>query len=217
MASSLDHVLSHWHHSYADFGLSSDDFYKCVTEAVAAWKLPDVSLSRIEVSESGIASARRVYLRVERLGFVFDICTAPFGAGCFVSWWFLQPPPPGVIRFILFMVSLVGMAFLTFLLSKLGVFTAFLASFALIMGAIHAAVVGQTLEESWALGIPGFGWVYGKVFAPPTYYRLDTAKVFQDAVHGVFLGVLDEMTQGKGVRPLTDLERKPVMRDVLGK
>ena len=181
MANALEHVLSHWHHSYADFGLSSDDFYKRLADGVTAWKLPDVSISRIEVSESGIASAGRIYLRVERQGFVFDICTAPFGTGCFVSWWFLQPPPPVAIRIILFIVALVGMAFATFLFSKLGVVIAFLASFALTMGTIHAAVVNQAFDESWALGIPGFGWVYGKFFAPPTYYRLDTAKVFQGA------------------------------------
>jgi hypothetical protein len=47
-----------------------------------------------------------------------------------------------------------------------------------------------------------------------TYYRADTASMFQTATHSAIMEVVDEMTSAtQGVRGLTEGERKPVMRD----
>ncbi len=51
----------------------------------------------------------------------------------------------------------------------------------------------------------------------PTYYKVDTAMMFQTAVHSAVLEVVDQMTTAKGVRALSELERKPVMRGLFGK
>jgi len=50
--------------------------------------MPNVTLSRVTHSQSGIFSAKREYLRVVRNEYIFDICAAPFGNGFFFSWWF---------------------------------------------------------------------------------------------------------------------------------
>jgi hypothetical protein len=55
----------------------------------------------------------------------------------------------------------------------------------------------------------------GHALAKPwTYYRADTAGMFQTAVHSAIMEVVDQMTSGaQGVRGLTETERKPVMKE----
>jgi len=48
-----------------------------------------------------------------------------------------------------------------------------------------------------------------------TYYKYDTAMMFQESVHSAVLEVVDQLTSAKGVRTLSELERKPVMRNFL--
>jgi hypothetical protein len=65
--------------------------------------------------------------------------------------------------------------------------------------------------------LPGIGWVYRTFFKPPTYYRHDTAEMFLGAVHGVVVDLIDGLTTAKGIRAMTELERKPVMREFFRK
>lgn len=59
--------------------------------------------------------------------------------------------------------------------------------------------------------------VINQLFWPLTYYRLDTAMMFQSAVHGAVLDVIDRITEARGIRALSESERKPIMRDFLQK
>ena len=52
-----------------------------------------------------------------------------------------------------------------------------------------------------------------RFFTPATYYRIDTALMFQTAVHAEVLAVIDGMTKAKGIRALSEDERKPILRD----
>ena len=56
------------------------------------------------------------------------------------------------------------------------------------------------------------GRLYEILFSPPTFYKLDTALMFQEAVHNAVLEVIDGMTSAKGLRALSDLERKPILK-----
>lgn len=93
---------------------------------------------------------------------------------------------------------------------------------------ICAAPFGSGFFVSWWLGevhsglwgmlarIPFVGGLFDFLEArlkPLTYYRIDTALMFQSATHGAVLGVLDEVMSTSGKR-LTDIEKKPVMRDL---
>lgn len=55
-----------------------------------------------------------------------------------------------------------------------------------------------------------WAWVLAR---PLTYFKLDTAFMFQESVHSAVLEVVDQITEAKGVRVLSDEERKPIMRD----
>jgi hypothetical protein len=62
------------------------------------------------------------------------------------------------------------------------------------------------------LAVPIVGWIYERVFSPATFYAIDTALMFQDAVHNAVMEVIDCVTENKGVRALTESERKPIMK-----
>lgn len=78
MASS---TFSHWDHLIEGSDATPMEFYKAVEEAIERRKIPDSSRSRIDYREGGLLSAKREYLRVKRLSYTFDICSAPFGTG----------------------------------------------------------------------------------------------------------------------------------------
>jgi hypothetical protein len=71
---------------------------------------------------------------------------------------------------------------------------------------------GTIPGERTVLAMPLIGWIYERVFAPATFYAMDTALMFQKAVHQAVQEVIDCMTANKGVRAFTEAERKPVMR-----
>jgi len=47
-----------------------------------------------------------------------------------------------------------------------------------------------------------------------TYYRIDTALMFQDSVHSAVLEVIGQVTEGKGIKVLSELEKKPILSDL---
>ncbi len=62
--------------------------------------------------------------------------------------------------------------------------------------------------------MPILGPFYERFFRPETYYKIDTAMMFQKAVHNAVLEVVDQLTSAKGARSLSELDRKPVMRQL---
>jgi len=160
--SQLVNVISHWHHVFEDLQFSSQDLYAQIEAAIKARGIPDIRLTRINIQEGGVLSAKRAYLRVYRKQHIFDICGAPFGNGFFVSWW-LSNNPSGCL------VALSQFPVISLLASAL--------------------------------------------VRPVTYYTVDTALMFQQAVHSAITEVLDQITSSKGIRGLTEAERKPIMRE----
>jgi len=71
--------------------------------------------------------------------------------------------------------------------------------------------------ESGLLGrlfsIPIIGSILERMFKPQTYFKTDTALMFQSLVHAAVLEVVDTMIKGKGLRALSESERKPEMRN----
>lgn len=97
---------------------------------------------------------------------------------------------------------------------------------------ICAAPFGTGFFVTWWLGeirsglfaqlasLPYVGIVFrilANAAKPLTYYRVDTALMFQSVTHGAVLGALDTVLSAKGLRALSDLERKPTMRDFFAK
>jgi hypothetical protein len=90
---------------------------------------------------------------------------------------------------------------------------------------VCAAPFGNGFFISWWLGhveggllaalsgLPVIGFLVRNLLTPMTYYKLDTALMFQSITHSSVAGTLDAMLNAKGMRALSDVERAPVMRD----
>jgi len=220
-------VISHWHQLIENHQASSLAFYRSVEAAVQARSVPEAHWIQIEHKEGGLGSANRAYMRVHRGKYAFDICAAPFGNGFFISWWFTEPPLK--LGFLYTLALILGVVIAMNLAGGLGLaiggamggfgFGVLLSgSFALLGVPTALWFLGNAVRqgsiggESTILAMPLIGWLYERIFAPETFYSMDTAIMFQDAVHNAVLEVYDCMTADKGVRALTEAERKPVMK-----
>lgn len=220
-------VISHWHQLIENCQTSSMGFYESVEAAVLARATPEIHGARVEHKEAGLASASRIYVRIHRGKHAFDICAAPFGTGFFVSWWFTVPPLPFAILYTLgfFLGLAIAMNFAFGIGMAIGAVMEGYATGILVGGACAFFGVpaflwligtgmrrGKIPGESTVLAMPIVGWIYERIFAPATFYAMDTALMFQDAVHNAVLEVVDCVTANKGVRALSEAERKPTLK-----
>lgn len=207
-------VLSHWHKQVDNFQTSSLDFYTAVEAAIKERNLPDVRVSRVEYQEGGILSPARVYLRIERGRYAFDICAAPFGRGFFFSSWLVEPKPK--IRAWGLLIFLLALAILRFIpLNFAGCAVALVVLFVLLLVALIGVRGGWFLSEDFILSVPYLGWIYEHFFSPATYYRYDTALMFRDSAHSAVLEVVDGVLGEKGLRALAPEDRTHVMRSLV--
>lgn len=233
----LDSILSHWSKLYEGMDASSDEFYDAVMDGLERRRLPETRIRRIEWAEGGVLSPSREYLRIEGSGFRFDLCAAPFGTGYFFSWWLVQKPAERVaLHLLLFLVgtiltyrTLANMTLAMFGQSVMFDMAAMIARIVLQNPiTISAASIllllllvsllsrgGWKESEDAILTVPVLGWVHEWLFAPVTFYRLDTASMFRATVHQAVLEALDELTTKKGLKALAPEERKPTL-DRLG-
>lgn len=211
-------VLSHWSTLIEEFNTSALDFYAAVEAAIARREIPDVKTSRVEHHESGLLSARREYLRVERGKDVYDLCAAPFGRGYFFSSWLTQKQP-GLMTALAFMGTFLFVFFLAWAIAGVvvvGIFGQFLGTAMTFFVMIFASpFLFGFLAEQWGpetvAAMPVVGPVYAWIFSPATYYRTDTALMFQKSVHNAVMEVIDELTTSKGMRALAPEDRKPIL------
>jgi len=192
-------------------------------------QIPGYSVKRIDWYEGGVLTARREFLRVQRGKVVFDICAAPFGTGFFFSSWLAELTPSWGLLWLLAIV-IGGFIFTGIVMAFFYAMGGISAGFAgMFFGAVgYAALlvffgylvrygnIGMAIEDA-ILGIPIVGWIYDRVFSPESYYRLDSALTFQSMVLTVVQEEVDRLTSAKGLRALTEPERKPIMRGFLGR
>lgn len=233
----LPEVFSHWHKSYNDFHTSSLDFYTSLDAEVRRRAIPRIATSRIHRKEAGVFSAKRTYFRVTREELIFDACAAPFGTGFFFSWWvtkrqgwpLLYALAVLVLLFLVLKTPLYGFAFNSIgapLLNAYAFVRQHAAGFTTALDIILRIVLyvgllliiprfGIRYTEESVLGLPVLGRVYEWFFRPLTYYRIDTTLMFQAQVKGAVENVIDGLMTAKGLRALTEDEKKPIMRDFL--
>lgn len=212
-------VISNWHLLIEEFQTSAQEFYRGVEEAAKRRSIPDIEFSRVEWKEGGFASAKREYLRVGRGRLAFDICAAPFGTGFFFSWWLARVPPKhpflwgcgGLIGFFL------ALAILAWIALRLGTFGFFLfvASLPLLIWFLGKIIrEGDLIDEDEVLALPYVGWLYQLIFSPVTYYRMDTAIMFQESVRAAVMEMVEQVRNEHGLRALSEEEKRPRLRDL---
>lgn len=92
---------------------------------------------------------------------------------------------------------------------------------------ICAAPFGDAFFVSWWLGeipsgilallgdIPIIGAFFRLFVRPLTYYRIDTAHMFQECVRAAVMEVIDEMMTSNGLQALSEWERKPILKQLM--
>jgi hypothetical protein len=163
---SLDNIQSHSANTLEGITISIADFYWAVEKKVLARNIPNVRIKRVEWSEGGLFSDKRLYLEVRRFDYIYHICGAPFGDSFFVSTWLFQQPPRVL------------------------------------------TVLEQIPILSW------YAFVWNKAVRPQTMFAADTMSMFQGVVHGAVMAAIDEVVAAQGGRPLSELEKKPVLREL---
>jgi hypothetical protein len=209
-------VFAHWHKLVPDFSTSSQEFYAALEAALAKREIPELKTSRIEYHESGIISALRVYLRIERKKLAFDICAAPFGTAFFFSWWLTEPKKSYQAQGCLFVVLLFVLAY--FILKQFDYQGCGIVLVILILAAWIAVLgvrEGWFLSEDIILETPYLGALYQYFFDPETYYKEDTRIMYREIVHGAVLEVVDETLTSKGLRALAPEDTKMTTRSLV--
>lgn len=82
-----EELHSHWGQLLPDFKFSTKEFYKLLEEEMKNHEVKDVTFEKVNLKTGSIFSSERWYLRIKWQDFRYDLCFAPFGDGCFVSWW----------------------------------------------------------------------------------------------------------------------------------
>lgn len=70
---------------------------------------------------------------------------------------------------------------------------------------------------AWLASLPYVGALvrlFRNFVKPLTYYRIDTAEMFQAVVHNSVMKALDAVMTERGLKPLSEAARTPVMRDL---
>ena len=62
--------------------------------------------------------------------------------------------------------------------------------------------------------IPFIGEYLSSFFFPDTYYKSDTASMFMTYTQSAMQNMIESITTNKGIRGLSEMEKKPVMRDI---
>jgi len=220
MAKQVSVLISRWGHLFEQLQESPQSFYKDLEDAIGKRGLPGVSMSRVDYHEGGLFSAKREYFRVERQRLVFDVGVAPMGNACFVSWWM------GEVRSFwgtLFagIILLVSLFLYVYFIGKIGIFFGVVVASILLAGVLW--VIGYLIREGGLQidlslsEVPIFGRFFDLIFKPDTYYRIDTELGFMEAVHHNVMEIIDRLTEEKGLRALTESERKPILKDLFRK
>lgn len=238
----LADALSHWQKPIDEVQTSALEFYAAVENGLKERAIPGLRISRVKFKETGVVSAERVYLRVKRKGLFFDIGAAPFGTGYFFSWWMAQPRSHPLLGIVLLAVLVVGIPWLTL---KLIVPVAYVLDFLHVWRPLRGILYAGPTIYRWELyqvlamigvfallrkianrlvdfdsllsAVPIFGPVYKWAVARETYYSVDTMLMYQSLVAGVVNETIDKMTTAKGLRALTEDEKRPVMKSFLKK
>jgi hypothetical protein len=222
-------IISHWCKLIGDLKSSPKHFYLRLEQVLQERQVPALASASIAWREGGPLSAKRLYLRLLRERVVFDVCAAPFGTGFFVSWRMgeLRLKLNVLGALILIAALLVGanwlfdgyqsrLRFMMIVHPEQLFWTGgiVLGVMILLVGLMRSAV-GQGLADLDALLLhtPVLAGFYERFLRPITYYRIDLALMYEQAVHAAILQVIDELTESQKIPRICDADRRPILRD----
>ena len=217
---------SHLFTPLAEFSYSPQEFYLAIERELDARKVPGLKRSRVNFHEGGMLSDKRLYLRLARERYAFDVCAAPFGVGYFFSVRMVELPRP-LLGPILILLTVCGMA-VYFLLKD----PAMLLWLLLIAGfspiwypflrslAAKPKAAGDSSATPAESGLPDFdGLLLGLPVIGPwyeqrlkdTYYREDTRQIYHAIISEVVKAEVENVTAAKGIKLVRFYDFNPLL------
>jgi hypothetical protein len=180
-------------------------------------KIPSMEVSRVEHSEGGLLSGKRLYLRMLRERLAFDTCASPFGKTYFFSCRTVHSPP--VLRLWHIAVAFVFFAIVySQLVRLLGLTFANIAMVALLIAIAetfrNAVGMGLADLDNALMKIPVVGPIYENWFRKETYYRQDTRLAFLNVVPAIIKNVAEDMSGAKGIKLVEQYELAPIFGEL---
>lgn len=80
---------SNWAQLLSGFKFSTKEFYELIRSEMNGHEIIGLSFEEISLKTGNIFSHERLYFRIKWRDYHYDLCFAPFGDGCFVSWWLI--------------------------------------------------------------------------------------------------------------------------------
>lgn len=190
-------VLAHWYALIDNFRYSTHEFYREVEDALQKRDVPGLKLSEVKYFESGVLSDKRIYLRMAREEFAFDICAAPFGQAYFFSVRFIEVPPISLIKLSLAAV-VVG------------------AVFRLIAPFLGLEIEGinRGLLVGAGILVLAVAYLWYDRKRRDSYYRYDTRLMYHTLVSEIVKKKVDEVTAKHGVKLLKSYEYSPILGEL---
>lgn len=210
-------MLEHWISFAEEFQFSPLEFYAAVEKELQTRKVPGLAMSRVDFSEGGLLSDKRVYLRMIRERLVFDVCAAPFGTRFFFSCRMAEIT--AAIQLWQLVVVLIGLSIFTGLLLQYfglvtGVVLLVISLLLLVYLLRNAVALGLQDLDATFIRSPLIGPIYERWFRKETYYRLDTRLMYLDTVSNVVKKLAEEVTGSKGVKLVRQYEQAPILGEL---
>lgn len=70
--------LAYWCKLFDNFNFSPKEFYAMTTKNLEVREIPDLEPQYVMLQQSGVLSAKRLYMQLRRERLVFEICAAPY-------------------------------------------------------------------------------------------------------------------------------------------
>ena len=216
---------------------SALEFYDQVEADLKARRLPSLRSQRVAFHEGSRLSDKRVYLRLARERFSFEVCAAPFGTGYFFSLRYIVIPRGGWIALLILLfivnslLSTLLMLVYHLLFNATGWFWIGLGIadvVAIVVILAHrarqdAAHPPDPLDrddpvqempdfDAIMLSLPVIGDWWERV-RKETYYRHDTRLMFQTIVSEVVEHRVNELVAAKGVKLMRPPFNEASMKD----
>ena len=196
---------------------SPRDVYDTVEKAVKERQIPGLLTTRELWNEGGALSAKREYLRLTRERLLFEICAAPFGSDFFVSFRITIIPlvidPLAIFVFL----GITGVALLL-LTNSFGILWAaiiLLTSLSVLTFALRTSIAtGLADLDRVFMKTPLFGPLYEMFLRPVTYYRIDTAQMYVEAVKRAVTEAFNTLFVDTGVKFVPNVLEKPVLDEL---
>jgi len=181
-------LWSHWCKLIENLAFSPEEFYDRTTAGLVAREIPKLKEQRVRINEGGLLAV-----------------------GLYAAWLFMSSGQPSFGRSSRF--DRVGPSVNVWQIAySLTVLIAMLTIIALLLRKVIAFALKDV--DGAILQIPLIGPLYERFIRQMTYYRVDIALMFQQAVHAAVTEVVDEITSAKGLPLLTADERKPIFNDL---